>query len=78
MFPTAYKQLQQGQSVNKNSKLLLWQKFMLDELIRVGGRLSNSYLPLHSKHRVIIDKTHPTAISLITYIHERNSIVAEN
>ena len=72
MFPTEYKQLQQGQSVNKNSKLLPLQPFMSDELIRVGGRLFNSYLPLPSKHQVIIDKTHALASLLITYIHERN------
>ena len=45
---------------------------MSDDPIRVGGRLSNSYLPLHSTHQVIIDKTHPLASLLITYIHERN------
>ena len=45
---------------------------MSDELIRVGGRLSNSYLPLHSKYQIIIDKTHPLASLLITYIHESN------
>ena len=72
MFPTEYKQLQQGQSVNKNSKLLPLQPFMSDELIRVAGRLFNSYLPLPSKHQVIIDKTHALASLFITYIHERN------
>ena len=45
---------------------------MPDKLIRVGGRLSNSYLPPHSKHQVIIDKIHPRVSLLITYIHGRN------
>ena len=73
MLPTEYRQLQQGQSVNKNSKLLTLQPFMSDKLIRVGGRLSNSYLPLHNKHQVIINKNHPLASLLIIYIYERNS-----
>ena len=52
--------------------LLPFQPFMSDKLIRASGRLSNSCLPLHLKHQVIIDKTHPLASLLIAYIHERN------
>ena len=72
MLPTEYKQLQQGQSVNKDIILLPLQPFVSDELIRVGGRLRNSYLPLHCKYQIIIEKIHPLASLLITYIHERN------
>ena len=72
MFPIEYIQLQQGQSVNKNSKLLPLQPVMSDKFICVGGRLHNSYLPLHTKHLVIINKTHPLASFLIMYTDQRN------
>ena len=75
MFLSEYKQLQQGQSVNKNSKLLPLQPYISDELIRVSGRLCNSYLPFHSKHQVITDKTQVN--SLHTPM-KGISIVAEN
>ena len=71
MFSTEYKQLYQGQTVNKKIKLLPLQPFLSDELICVDSRLCNSYLPLHSKHQVIIDKTYPFASLLITYIIEK-------
>ena len=75
MFLTEYEQLQQGQSVHKNSTLSPLQLYISDELIRVSGRLCNSYLPLHSKHQVITDKTQVN--SLHTSMKEI-SIVAEN
>ena len=39
-------------SLSKDSKLLLLNPIVVDNLIRVGGRIGQSYLPFEQKHQI--------------------------
>ena len=39
-------------SLSKDSKLLLLNHIVVDNLIRVGGRIGQSYLPFEQKHQI--------------------------
>ncbi|XP_077965512.1 uncharacterized protein LOC144411797 [Styela clava] len=45
--------------------------FIKDELMRIGGRLQHSLLPLHSKHQIILPKDHHVTRLLIKKYHEQ-------
>ena len=38
--------------------MLLLRPFLLDNLLRVGGRIGQSFLPFYSKHQIILPKSH--------------------
>ena len=56
----------------KTSNLLSLRLFLLDNLLRVGGRIVLSFLPFHSKHQIILPKNHPLSALLVQDAHVRN------
>ena len=45
-FPDEFRTLKKDTSLSKHSKLLPLNPIVVDNLIRVGGRIGQSYLPL--------------------------------
>ena len=45
-------------SLSKRSKLLPLNPIVVDNLIRVGGRIGQSYLPFKQKHQILLTKEH--------------------
>nr|XP_039272262.1 uncharacterized protein LOC120346563 [Styela clava] len=45
--------------------------FIEDDLMRIGGRLQHSLLPLHSKHQIILPQDHHVTRLLIKKYHEQ-------
>ena len=57
----------------KDKKLLQLSPFLdNNDIIRVGGRLSNAELPFHEKHPVIIPADHPVAVLLVNHFHSKS------
>ena len=71
-FPTEYHHLINNQEVKKTSPLLSLRPFISDGLIRVGGRIAKSHLPLKNKHQIVVAKYHPLSKLLIIHHHEMN------
>lgn len=71
-FVNEYKALKAGQNVHNSSKLYSLAP-IVDSfgLIRVGGRLQNSFLNFDAKHPIILPKCHPITISIISYYHQK-------
>ncbi|XP_075170108.1 uncharacterized protein LOC142242414 [Haematobia irritans] len=71
-FAAEYKALKSNQNVPPSSKLYSLAPFMdSDGLIRVGGRLQNSYLNFDAQHPIIVPKQHPLTTSMVMYYHEK-------
>ena len=59
-------------SLSKDSKLLLLNPIVVDNLIRVGGRIGQSHLPFEQKHQILLTKEHFLSTLLVLDKHERN------
>ncbi|XP_075150935.1 uncharacterized protein LOC142225044 [Haematobia irritans] len=71
-FAAEYKALKCNKNVPPSSKLYSLAPFMdSDGLIRVGGRLQNSYLNFDAQHPIIVPKQHPLTTSMVMYYHEK-------
>ena len=69
-FPRERQALLQGRSISPSSKLISLSPFLdQEQLIRVGGRLSNSALTLSQKHPLIADSKDTLITLLFTYMH---------
>ena len=55
-----------------NSKILLLQPFIRNELLRIGGRLKHSFLPEESKNPIILPKDHHITTIIVEFIHKSN------
>lgn len=62
--------VRKGNTVKTSSHLRKLSPVLQDRLIRVGGRLSRSAMPLESKHPVIMAKNHQVTQLIIRHIHE--------
>lgn len=72
-FPSEYLALSTGQSLPNNSSIGKLVPF-IDEsngLMRVGGRLKKSSLPIDSKHQILLPRDHFFTRALITYYHSK-------
>lgn len=71
-FATEYKALQHNKEIRSSSQLYSLMPFMDREgLIRVGGRLQNSFLNYEAQHPIILPKHHPVTTSLVLYYHQQ-------
>ena len=59
-------------SLSKHSKLLPLNPIVVDNLIRVGGRIGQSHLPFEQKHQILLTKEHFLSTLLVLDKHERN------
>ena len=57
-FPDEFRTLKKDTSLSKHSKLLLLNPIVVDNLIRVGGRIGQSHLPFEQKHQIPLTKEH--------------------
>ena len=61
-------QLRDNPSVRKLQTL---NPYLVDEIIRVGGRLQRSTLSLKEKHPIILPNQHPVRELIVLMYHER-------
>ncbi|CAH8432098.1 unnamed protein product [Schistosoma bovis] len=54
----------------KNQVIIKLRPIVIDNLIRVEGRLNNSDLPLEQKHPIILPSKHPITELIIHYYHQ--------
>ena len=71
-FPDEFRTLKKDMSLSKHSKLLPLNPIVVDNLIRVGGRIGQSYLPFEEKHQILLSKKHFLSPLLVLDKHERN------
>lgn len=71
-FPEEYKALQKGR-VSPHSNLNLLSPFLHNQIIRVGGRITNSSLPFDAKHPILLPRSHPFVRTIIEHLHRRHS-----
>lgn len=70
-FSSEYNALLNKIEISKKSKLLPLTPFMIDGLIRVGGRLKNSKYSFEKKHPILLPKGHRLTKLIIESEHER-------
>lgn len=70
-YPKEMQLLHQGKPLNKDSKLCSLSPTLKDNIMVVGGRLSNSNLSVGQKHPMIIPATHHFTKLLIQKIHQQ-------
>ncbi|XP_041451960.1 uncharacterized protein LOC121405358 [Drosophila obscura] len=67
------KEIRRNGQVRKSSSISSLSPFIDPSgLLRVGGRLGNSSLPLNAQHPLILPKGHPLKSAMISYYHQRN------
>ena len=71
-FPAEFRTLKKDMSLSKHSKLLPLNPIVVDNLIRVGGRIGQSHLPFEQKHQILLTKEHFLSTLLVLDKHERN------
>lgn len=71
-FPEELLALESGSNVKRSSHLLKLDPFLVDGLIRVGGRLRRSFLPDEAKHQVIIPKNSHISELIIFHLHVKS------
>ena len=71
-FPDEFRTLKKDMSLSKRSKLLPLNPIVVDNLIRVGGRIGQSHLPFEQKHQILLTKEHFLSTLLVLDKHERN------
>ncbi|KAK7930431.1 hypothetical protein WMY93_006826 [Mugilogobius chulae] len=70
-FPEELLCLEKSQNIKKNSQLYKLSPKLEDGILRVGGRLSKSSLPLESKHPIILAKDLHISTLLLRNIHQQ-------
>ena len=71
-FPDEFRTIKKDMSLSKHSKLLPLNPIVADNLIRVGGKIVQSYLPFEQKHQILFTKEHFLSTLLVLDNHERN------
>ena len=64
-------------SLSKHSELLLLNPIVVDNLIRVGGRIGQSHLPSEQKHQILLTNKHFLSTLLVLDKHERNCHIGQ-
>lgn len=68
MFPEELSRLQKGKGVTGHSHIYSLCPLMKDGVLRVGGRLSRSSMPVEAKHPIILAKDSHIAAPLLRHI----------
>ena len=55
--------------INKSSRVSKLDPWLMDGLLRVGGRLENAPLQLDAKHPIILPTSHQVVRLIISYYH---------
>ena len=74
-FPAEFRTLKKDMSLSKHSKLLPLNPIVVDNLIRVGGRIGQSHLPFEQKHQILLTKEHFLSTLLVLDKHERDCYI---
>ncbi|XP_068707240.1 uncharacterized protein [Montipora foliosa] len=74
-FEEEYKELQANRALLSNSPQLPLQPFLMEGVIRVGGRLNKAWIPFEAKHHAFLSPTHPLTRLLVQDLHEKHSQV---
>ncbi|XP_055523135.1 uncharacterized protein LOC129717295 [Wyeomyia smithii] len=71
-FPAELKDLREGRSVDKRSKIRRLNPFLDPEgVLRVGGRLNLSQLPYQAKHPALLPSFHPFSLLIAQHYHHQ-------
>ena len=70
-YPKEINALTKKKPLPKTRSLFSLRPFLLDKLLRVGGRIGQSFLLFHSKHQINLPKTHPLSALLVQKVHVR-------
>ncbi|XP_055528062.1 uncharacterized protein LOC129720599 [Wyeomyia smithii] len=71
-FPAELKDLREGKSVDKRSKIRRLNPFLDPEgVLRVGGRLNLSQLPYQAKHPALLPSFHPFSLLIAQHYHHQ-------
>ncbi|VEN50686.1 unnamed protein product [Callosobruchus maculatus] len=69
-FPVELAMLQKEGFIKPNNKLSSLSLFLDDNnIMRVGGRLKNTYLPFNFKHPILLSSKHPLTILIFQHKH---------
>ena len=72
-YPTVIARLKSGKALPEDLKLSDLSPHLDNYgIIRVGGRLKNANIAFSVKHPILLPKSHPISLSVITYFHEKN------
>ena len=69
-FSNELELLRNGKEVSTSSKLATLSPILIDDVIRVGGRIRNAPLPLDALHPMILPKEHYISTLIIRYNHQ--------
>ena len=61
--------LKKGQPIKATSKLAPLSPILVDDVIRVGGRIHKAPIPYEAAHPVILPKEHPVSSLLVLHYH---------
>jgi len=68
-FHDEAKSLRQGKDLSSHSKLIMLSPFLEEGIIRAGGRLQQSHLPINQRHPAILPKKHTVTELIFTEYH---------
>ena len=71
-FPDEFTTLKKDMSLSKHSKLLHLNPIVVDNLIRVGGRIGQLHLSFEQKHQILLTKEYFLSTFFVLYEHESN------
>ena len=66
-----YNFVKESKELPTNNNLLSFRRIIKNSLIRIGGRLSKSYLPYESNHQILLNKDHPLCKILFQHYHQK-------
>lgn len=70
-YVSEFRLLKEKCAIPKNSKILKLDPFLHDNLIRVGGRLQNSFLEFEEMHPLILPFESPFSSLLVKFYHSK-------
>lgn len=72
-FNHEWQSLHQGKPVSTTSRLRWFHPFLADDqLIRIGGRLTQANLPYDTKHQILLPGKHRFSMLLAQHFHEKH------
>ena len=68
-FHEEYLCLKEGRQVKCNSKLANLSPILIDDIIRVGGRIHRALIAFKAAHPMVLPKSHHVSILIVRYYH---------
>jgi len=68
-FLREYLCLKEGKQVKRHSKLANLSPILIDDIIRVGGRISRAPVAFEAAHPKILPKSHHVSVLIVRYYH---------